>query len=70
MVAALTLLALVVLRVALLTIGGVLIIRPVRACPACFQPTTPILHRWLQRLTRLEVRWCPGCGWSGLARRR
>lgn len=68
MVAVATLLALVILRVALLTIGSLLLVRPVRDCPACFRPTAPILHRWLQRLTRLQLRWCPACGWRGLAR--
>lgn len=69
MVLALTFLGLVVLRVALLTIGGLLLIRPVRRCPACFGPTVPVLISWLERLTRFEWRWCTGCGWRGLARR-
>lgn len=69
MVLALTFLGLIVLRVALLTIGGLLLIRPVRDCPACFCPTVAVLSAWLERLTRLEWRWCPTCGWRGLARR-
>lgn len=69
MVPALTFLGLIVLRVALLTIGGLLLIRPVRHCPSCFRGTLPVLIPWLERLTRLEWRWCNHCGWRGLARR-
>lgn len=69
MVATFVLLALVLLRVVLLTLGSLLLVRPVRACPACFEPTAPVLHPWLERLTRLEWRWCAGCGWRGPARR-
>ncbi|HUG39758.1 MAG TPA: hypothetical protein VMM12_04700 [Longimicrobiales bacterium] len=69
MVAALTFLGLIVLRVALLTLGGLLLVRPVRRCPACFRPTDPVLILWLERMTRFEWRWCTGCGWRGLARR-
>lgn len=69
MVLALTFLGLIVLRVALLTLGGLLLIRPVRRCPACFGDTVPVLISSLERLTRLEWRWCARCGWRGLARR-
>jgi hypothetical protein len=69
MVLGLTFLGLILLRVVLLTVGGFLLIRPVRGCPACFQPTTPVLVPWLERLTRLEWRWCTHCGWRGVARR-
>lgn len=69
MVLGLTFLGLIVLRVALLTVGGLLLIRPVRDCPACFQPTAPVLVPWLEQLTRLEWRWCTHCGWRGVARR-
>jgi hypothetical protein len=65
----LTFLGLILLRVALVTLGAILIVRPVRACPACFQPTTPILRPWLERLTPLEWRWCTHCGWKGVAQR-
>lgn len=69
MVLALTFLGFIVLRVALLGVGGLLLIRTVRGCPACFQPTAPVRVRWLERLSRLEWRWCTYCGWRGLARR-
>lgn len=68
MVLALTFLGLILLRVVLLTVGGFLLIRPVRGCPACFRPTAPLLTPWLSRLTGLERRWCTHCGWSGLSR--
>lgn len=49
------------------------IIRPVRACPACFRDTFPLKKRWLAVLglaaRSLEWRWCPFCGWEGPARR-
>jgi hypothetical protein len=62
--------ALVVIRyLALLVLVG-LIIRPVRACPACFSGTIPVQNRWLRALTdRYEWRWCPACGWQAIARR-
>lgn len=61
---------LVVLRVALIGIVGVLIIRPVRDCPACFRETIPIRRRWLISLaSAFEWRWCPACRWEGPARR-
>jgi hypothetical protein len=69
MVLGLTFLGLIILRVALVTVGGMLLIQPVHDCPACFQPTVPVLVRWLERLARFEWRWCPHCGWRGLSRR-
>lgn len=69
MVVALTFLGLILLRVTLLTVGGLLLVRPVRGCPACFHPTDPVRVRWLERLSRLEWRWCTHCGWRGVARR-
>jgi hypothetical protein len=68
-VLALTFLALILLRVALLTVGGLLLVRPVRGCPACFQPTAPVRVRWLPWTGRFEWRWCMGCGWRGLSLR-
>lgn len=47
-----------------------MIIRPVRRCPACFQPTVSIRPRWLVILpSRYEWRWCPHCRWEGPGRR-
>jgi hypothetical protein len=69
MVLGLTFLGFLVLWVALLEVGGLLLIRPVRGCPACFHPTAPVRVRWLERLSRLEWRWCTYCGWRGVARR-
>ena len=64
------LLALVVVRVLIVAVLGLLIIRPVRECPACFEPTVPIRLPLLLRLARrFEWRWCPACGWEGPARR-
>ena len=66
----LVLLALALLRVALVAVGAALLIRPVRACPACFLDTLPIRRRWLRRLApRYEWRWCPHCNWQGPSRR-
>ena len=67
---AVVLLGLVVLRVLIVTVLGLLIIRPVRECPACFEPTVPI--RWplvLRLATGFEWRWCPSCRWQGPARK-
>lgn len=65
------LLALTLVRVALITAGAAMLIRPVRACPACRGETVPIRRRWLDRLAgRYEWRWCPHCRWEGIARRR
>jgi hypothetical protein len=62
--------SLVLFRLVLIGVVGFLIIRPVRDCPACFEPTVPIRLRWLARVSpRFEWRWCPECGWEGPARR-
>lgn len=64
------LLFLVGLRVVLVTVLGLLIIRPVRDCPACFEPTVAIRKPLLTRFVpRFEWRWCATCGWEGPARR-
>jgi hypothetical protein len=64
------LLALVGLRVMAVGVLALFIIRPVRGCPACFQDTAPLRKRWLTLVSRrMEWRWCPACGWEGLARR-
>ncbi len=46
-----------------------------RSCPLCAGETIRLRSRWLQPLRlgagqRLHSRWCPGCGWEGLARVR
>jgi hypothetical protein len=62
--------ALVGLRVAAVAFIVAFIVRPVTSCPACFRSTFPIRKGWLRLLrTHLEWRWCPTCGWEGLARR-
>lgn len=65
------LLALTLVRFALITAGAAMLIRSVCACPACRGETVPIRRRWLERLSRrYEWRWCPDCRWEGIARRR
>ncbi|MGH7475816.1 MAG: hypothetical protein ACRELD_05980 [Longimicrobiales bacterium] len=61
--------ALVLLRLGLVAVAALLLIHPVRECPACFAGTIPILRPWLRRSSRYEWRWCPACGWQGPARR-
>ncbi|HEX6307026.1 MAG TPA: hypothetical protein VFZ69_02495 [Longimicrobiales bacterium] len=44
-----------------------------RRCPHCGSDTIPLLARPLRflsalRRTRLEKRWCYGCGWEGITR--
>ena len=34
-------------RVAVIAVLGLLIVRPVRDCPACFRTTVPVLVKWL-----------------------
>lgn len=67
------LLGLVALRAVVVAFMVFFIIRPVRACPACFRDTFPLRKRWLHALGfvahHLEWRWCPFCDWQGLARR-
>lgn len=70
MTVVLVLLALALLRVAVVALGGALLVRPVRACPACFRATVSVRRPWLDRLARgYEWRWCPYCHWQGIARR-
>ena len=70
MVLVYTMLGLVLLRVVAILLFVAFLIGPAAACPACFQPSVPIRHRWLARLFPwLEWRWCPSCGWQGPARR-
>lgn len=70
MVAVYVLLALVLLRVGLVMGGAALLIRRVRLCPACSEPTVPLLKPWLARLLpSYEWRWCPTCGWQGPSRK-
>ena len=69
-VVTLVFLGLVLLRVVLVGVGALAIIRPVRACPACFEDTIPIRKPLLERFGQaFEWRWCPSCGWEGIARR-
>jgi hypothetical protein len=65
------LLGLVLLRAVLVGALALLVIHPVRACPACFREPTFRVRKWWLRLLarRMEWRWCPGCGWEGPARR-
>lgn len=61
---------LVLLRVLFVAVGAMAIIRPVRACPACFEDTIPVRKPLLERLGRsFEWRWCPACGWEAVARK-
>lgn len=43
-----------------------------RHCPTCGRKSFPVAHqRTMWRLPRSVIRrWCPGCGWEGLRRRR
>jgi hypothetical protein len=46
-----------------------------RSCPLCTGETLRLRSRWLQPIRlgagqRLHSRWCPTCGWEGLARVR
>jgi hypothetical protein len=60
----------VVLRIAFISIVALMIIRPVRDCPACFRATIPVRRRWLNSLaSAFEWRWCPACRWEGPALR-
>ncbi len=68
--AVLVLAALAFLRAVVVLGFAVVIIRPVRGCPACFRPTVALLTGWSWLLPRrFEWRWCPECGWEGPARR-
>jgi hypothetical protein len=64
------LLALVVVRTIALLVFIIAIAHPVSACPACFDQTVAIRNPWLFVARKwLEARWCPHCGWQGMARR-
>lgn len=66
----LVLLALSLARFALVAGLAALLIRRVRACPACGAETLPLRRRWLEIVApRYEWRWCPHCRWQGPARR-
>lgn len=70
MITVCVLLALALLRVTLVAAGAAMLVKPVRACPACHCETVSIRRRWLDRLApRYEWRWCPHCRWQGVARR-
>jgi hypothetical protein len=70
-VVVLVLAGLVLLRFILIGIGALLIIRPVRDCPACFQASVRIRYAWLALVAPgFEWRWCPSCGWQGPSRRK
>ncbi len=57
-------------RVAVIAVLGLLIVRPVRDCPACFRTTVPVLVKWLpRRSSSFEWRWCPECHWEGPGRK-
>ena len=61
---------LVVLRWVIIVLGFLLIVRPARSCPACFEPTVPVRRRILTALLHVaEWRWCPQCGWEGPSRK-
>ena len=60
---------LVLLRCILVAVGVTLLLRPVRECPACFEPTVRVRRPILEALIRIvEWRWCLSCGWQGPAR--
>lgn len=64
------LLGLIVVRTAALAIAILVLARPVKACPACFEDTVPIRMGWWKPFERfVELRWCAHCGWQGIARR-
>ena len=43
-----------------------------RHCPTCGRKSLPVAHHGAMRYLARSVvrRWCPGCGWEGLRRRR
>ena len=60
---------LVLLRFVIVGVGAALLLRPVRECPACFEPTVRVKRPVLEAVTRIaEWRWCISCGWQGPAR--
>jgi hypothetical protein len=65
------LLGLVVVRTLALLAFIAVIARPVQACPACFAETLAVRSPWLVTVRRwFEVRWCPRCGWQGVAQKK
>ena len=70
MVAVLVLLALVVLRVLVLSGIAFLLIPAGRRCPACGAETVALQRRGLARcLPGIQRRWCVECGWSWFRKR-
>lgn len=70
MTAVLVLLGLSVLRIVVLVLGAAMVVHHVRECPACGRDTVAVQRRWLEIAgDRYEWRWCPVCGWEGVARR-
>jgi hypothetical protein len=65
-------LGLVLVRLLAILAAVVVLARPVRSCPACFEPeTASVTTWWLTPLrARFEIRWCPQCGWQGFARKQ
>ena len=61
-------LGLVLLRVVLIALGAAMLIRPVQQCPACFYDTLKLQRSVVGMRKWIEWRWCPSCGWQGLAR--
>lgn len=63
--------ALVFLRWGLVAVAALLLLRPAKSCPACFRRTLLIRRPVLRAMLWMaEWRWCPACGWEGLARRQ
>lgn len=56
----------------ILVTWGLAVRRRGRRCPRCASPTLPVVlsrpFRFLGR--KLTSRWCPECGWKGLAVRK
>ncbi len=72
-ITALYLLLVIVLPLALSLVMGYRGLPTGKACPLCAGETVRLQSRWLRyaRLTagrRLHARWCPRCGWEGVAR--
>jgi predicted RNA-binding Zn-ribbon protein involved in translation (DUF1610 family) len=65
-------LGLVLVRFVALLAAVVVLARPVRSCPACFEPATAAVTTWWLTPLRasMEIRWCPQCGWQGIARKQ
>ena len=61
---------LVFLRAVAVGMMTLLVIHPVRVCPACLDNrTVPVRKEWLRfTFRRYEWRWCMACGWEGLSR--